>query len=332
MEPLLLSTVTPVYKGAEYLDQLISELTRVRARLEDSAVPLVLAEAIFVDDSSIDGSAKVLKDLAARHKWIKVVSLSRNFGQHSATVAGILYSSGDWVATLDEDLQHRPSQIVSLLARAVEDSRDLVYAHPTSAVHGNVFRDQSSRLYKSFISLLTGNPHIRIFNSFRIIRGSVARAAASVASSETYLDMALCWFTDRIASVPLELKEVRGSQDHSGYNFRSLLRHARRMVISSQIKPLRIGGLIGIFSLILSVATGATLAALKILKPELIEIRGWTSLIVSTFFFGGLLSLLLGIALEFLSDLHLQALGKPNFFVVDRSADEILFQSLRDKA
>ena len=100
MSKVLLSTVTPVYRGERHLAQLVAELAAVRSRLEEADEPLVLAEAIFVDDASVDGSSEVLEDAKSRYPWVRVIHLSKNFGQHPATIAGILHSSGDWVATL----------------------------------------------------------------------------------------------------------------------------------------------------------------------------------------------------------------------------------------
>ena len=331
MERVYLSTVTPVYRGERWLRRLVDEIGEVREALDRDRLPVEIVEAIFVDDASIDGSAGVLAELAAAHAWVKVVPLSRNFGQHPATVAGVLHSSGDWVATLDEDLQHRPRFLVDLLARAASESFDLVYAEPRGAVHGG-FRDATSGVYKAIVSWVAANPRIRRFNSFRMIRGSVARAAASVSSRSTYFDVALCWFTDRVASLPLPLAELRvDEQDRSGYSVRALLHHARLMLVSSEIKPLRLGAAVGVAALGLSVAGGAATLLIKLLYPEVIEVRGWTSLFLTLTFFGGLLSLLTGIALEYLSDLHLQALGRPAFFVVDRGKDALL-RPLLDRA
>jgi glycosyltransferase involved in cell wall biosynthesis len=325
MDRVYLSTVTPVYRGEHYLRRLVDEIREVREALDRDGLPVEIVEAIFVDDASVDGSVNVLAELAEAHAWVKVVSLSRNFGQHPATVAGVLHSSGDWIATLDEDLQHRPRFLVDLLARAASESYDLVYAEPRGAVHGSFLRDATSGSYKAFVSWVAANPQIRRFNSFRMMRGSVARAAASVASRTTYFDIALCWFTDRVTSLPLPLKELRADeQGRSGYGIRALLSHARRMLVSSEIKPLRLGAAMGIGALGLSVLGGALTLVLKLFYPELIEVRGWTSLFLALTFFGGLLSLLTGIALEYLSDLHLQALGRPAFFVVDRSKDALL--------
>lgn len=325
MPKILLSTVTPVYQGAAFLGDLVSELANVRETLRAGDAPLELVEAIFVDDASADGSAEILSVLAAEHPWVRPVTLSRNYGQHPATVAGVLHTSGDWVATLDEDLQHRPRYLLPLLARAVSDSRDVVFAQPEAAVHGGTLRDLSSRTYKRLVGWLVGNQEIRRFNSFRMIRGSVARAAASVSTRDTYFDIALCWFTRRIASLPLPLRELREARSsRSGYGLRSLLGHARRLLVSSQIRPLRLGGAIGLASLALSIVAAASALLVKLIRPQAIDVQGWTSLILTLFFFGGLTSLLTSIALEYLSVLHLQALGRPTFFVVDRSQDREL--------
>jgi glycosyltransferase involved in cell wall biosynthesis len=326
MEKVLLSIVTPVYGGAVYLDDLVAAMDRVRDELEMEGEPLELGEAIFVDDGSTDGSATVLSRLQEQHAWIKIVTLSRNFGQHPATVAGILHSSGDWVATLDEDLQHPPAQLVPLLVHAVETGSDVAYARPVGGVHESAFRNASSRTYKLLVSRLAGNAHVRMFNSFRMMRGSVARAAAAVSTHDTYFDIALCWFTNRVNSLPMELKDPRRDRaGGSGYSLRSLLRHARRMLISSDVKLLRAGFLVGAGALATSLVASLSTLALWFFHPDLFELnRGWLSLFLAILFFGGLTALLVGIVLEYISTLLRLAQGHPTFFVVDRSRDRLL--------
>ena len=326
MDDVLLSTVTPVYRGADWLVELAGELERVRQRLEDESMPLRLLEAIFVDDGSSDGSDRVLAELSARYDWLHVVTLARNFGQHPATSAGILHSSGDWVATLDEDLQHPPSELPRLLVRAVSTSSDIAYAQPTGGVHGSVFRDASSRWIKRIVARLTADGHVVEFNSFRMMRGSVARAAAAVSTHDTYFDVALSWFTNRVTTLSMDLRDPRPSMARgSGYGARSLISHSRRMLMSSNVKALRLGGTIGITALMTSLVAGAGTLGLWILHPELFQaVRGWLSLFLSVLFFGGMTALLAGIAVEYLSTLLRLAQGKPTFFVVDRSKDRLL--------
>jgi glycosyltransferase involved in cell wall biosynthesis len=325
MEKVLLSTVTPVYHGGRYLPELISALDVVRHDLQARQLPVELLEAIFVDDASVDDSATVLRELQRTYPWVRVVQLSRNFGQHGATVAGILHSSGHWVATLDEDLQHHPRHLLPMLLHAVAAGNDVVYGGSYGPIHRTAFRNLSSRFYKASLGWVAGNPFIPHFSSFRMMRGSVVRAACSVSTHDTYFDVVLTWFTGRFDALQLPLLDVRTvSGEQSSYGLSRLLRHARRMLVSSEIRPLRFASAIGALSVVISLFLAAGTLILKILHPEVIQLRGWASLIITIAFFGGLTAFLLGVILEYMSTLILHTLGKPTFFVVDRSIDAVL--------
>ncbi len=330
MDKVSVSIVTPVYQGASYLPELVSELARVRSEWEASGLPLELAEAIFVDDDSIDASRDVLEQCQREHSWVKVRHLSRNFGQHSATAAGIMETTGDWVATIDEDLQHHPQYLIRLLAEAVAHGYDVVYANPEGSVHGSAFRDLSSRAFKKLLARLSGNPYVEWFSSFRMMRGETARAAASVAMHSTYFDVTLCWFTQRIGRCIVPMEDRRNAAGGvSGYDLRSLLDHARRLLISSEIKVLRLATLVGGATLIVSLLAWVVTFGRKLIFHQSIPVKGWTSLILVTLFFGGVGCLLLGIIAEYLSVLVLRAQGRPAFLSVDRSKDRLL-ESLGD--
>jgi glycosyltransferase involved in cell wall biosynthesis len=329
MEKVYLSTVTPVYQGAPFLKKLVEELNIVRTQLADGGAPLQLREAIFVDDSSVDNSAQILSEIASKYSWTRVITLSRNFGQHPATIAGILHTSGDWIATLDEDLQHRPKHLILLLLHGVKEVSDVIYAYPSAPVHQSFLRDKMSLGYKRLLGRLSGNPYVRYFNSFRMIRGSIARAAASVSWHETYFDMAISWFTDRVSVLPVPLRDKRNALGgKSSYSLMGLLQHARRMLNSSRLKPVRLGGLIGLFSLMASVVLAIYTITLRIGDPETIVVRGWASTMMVILFFFGLLSIMIGILLEHLSIVLMNTLGKPTFFVVDRNKDMLLMPML----
>lgn len=320
-----ISTVTPVYAGASFLPQLVAKLATLKSSWETTSAPVRLTESIFVIDSAIDHSEQVLKDLARQYPWVKVLTLSRNFGQHPATMAGISYSSGEWVVTLDEDCQHDPVHIPAMLTYAVEKHLDVVYAKPAEAVHQSLVRDFGSRSYKKLMSRLTNNPFITHFNSFRLMRGVVARAAASVSSHETYYDVAVVWYTNRIDSLTFDLKDKRFIESgKSGYTFRKLVSHARRMLVTSSTKHLRVGALTGLIALALCSGFALWTGIQKVLTPAAIQVQGWTSLFIAILLLGGVTLLLLSIIIEYLTIVLLHSQGKPVFFVIDRDSDDLI--------
>lgn len=326
---ITVSIVVPVFSGEAFLRELTGEVERLRQRWIEAGALLAVGELIFVDDAAVDRSPELLDQIAEEKSWVRVVHLSRNFGTHAATDAGILYSSGDWVVTLDEDLQHPPAAIPAMLRKAAETRCDIVYANPEGEVHERAWRDVSSRSIKRIIKWLTGNPHILNVNSFRLIRGPVARSASSLASHDTYFDIALSWFTQRVEVVRMNLKDRRFiDTGKSGFTFRSLLSHARRLLISSQLKVLRLGALLGFFFVLMSIMGGILLILVKLLAPQSFAPHGWASMMVTIVLLGGLILLLLGILLEYTSSLVLRAHGKPLFFVIDRRSDAALARAL----
>lgn len=324
-----LSIVVPVYSGEKYLANLVAEIAELKNRWERAAIDLLITEAIFVLDAPVDDSAERLASLTQTHPWIRRVDLSRNFGQHSATVAGILYSSGDWVVTLDEDLQHRPLAIEALLKQACSDQADVVYAQPREWVHGGGFRDLLSRLIKKLIAALSGNRFVPSFNSFRLIRGDVARAASGICAQSTYFDVALTWFTQRIATVSMTLSDDRYKHHKgSGYRLATLVHHARRLILTSDFRVLRFTTSLSLLTLTLCVLYAAWVFYRRFLSAHPIAVEGWTSLMIVILAFGSVSVFMLGLIAEFLHMGMLQLQGKPTFFVVKRALDAKLVQAM----
>jgi len=320
-----ISIIVPVYTGEKYLRALVDEIAEVRDTWSSDGTPFVLSEAVFVDDGAIDGSPEILEDIAAQRSWVTVLHMSRNFGQHAATISGILHSSGDWVVTLDEDLQHPPKAIGELLRKAAESGADVVYARGKDDIHESGLRDLSSRTFKKLAGWLTGNPDIRKMNSFRLIRGSIARAASSACIHDTYFDIAVSWFTKRIDDVSMKLKDERFIQTgKSGYRLRSLFSHARRMLVSSNLKVLRAVTFFGFVVFGISVLSSVLLFVARVLSFSEIAVVGWTSTMIAINLYGGISVMLIGLVLEYMSILIQRAHGRPLFFVIDRSSDNEL--------
>ena len=211
--------------------------------------------------------------------------------------------------------------------KAVSSGADVVYGRPSGAVHEARTRDWASSGFKRMMAILTGNANVVHFNSFRLLRGSLARAASSACGHETYFDVALSWFTNRVQFVLLELKDQRFiSSGSTGYSFSRLLSHARRMLMTSRIKAISLLGFIGVLIAALSAIGGTAVLLQKIIVPSSIAVRGWPSLILANLFFGGFITFMIALILEYISILVLSAHGKPLFFVVDRSPDKTLLE------
>jgi len=328
-DAITISIVIPVYSGSPFLSKLVSLIDELRNRWQDLALDLNITEAIFVLDEPVDKSAQSLRKLAVAHSWIRWVELSRNYGQHSATIAGILYSSSDWVITLDEDLQHHPDQIETLLKTACSESADVVYASPSSSVHGGGYRDQLSRFTKFIIGKLSGNQFIQTFNSFRLIRGDIARAASSIGAQYTYFDVTLTWFTERIASAKMDISDDRyKNQKRSGYRFGTLIQHATKLILTSNFRMLRFTTSLSMFSFIFATSYSGWVFYSKFFADNPIEIAGWTSLMIVILAFGSVSVFMLGLIVEFLHTSMLQLQGKPTFFVVNRKSDPKLIEEV----
>jgi len=318
MEQVLISVVCPVYHGEMFLGELIEKLDAERASMSKDYPQIELREVIFVVDDAQDGSRGIIAAQQKERSWIRLIDLSNNFGQHAATIAGILHSSGDWIFTIDEDLQHDPKHFVAMLKNCVSASDDICYASSQHGAHGSFLRDRISVWFKFLMAFLLQDKGIRKFYSYRLIRGSIARAAAAVAGPGTYLDMALLWFTKRSVQYKTEMTDFRYQSDSrsSGYGIWSLVRHAKRLIFSSNLQFLRIGLVVGLGLLVLGLLIWLG-SVLSFIPSISIEFAAMLSL-------GGIITLFLGFLIEISAQLLLHSKGKPTFFAVNRDQDDAL--------
>src|SRR4051794_1480876 len=235
--PHSVSVVIPVYQGESTLPALLAEIAPLTDPFSSPAGHrLRVAEILLVNDNGPDASAAVMRRLAEEYPFVRTVWLSRNFGQHAATLAGMASSGGDWIVTMDEDGQHNPVFIGPMLDVAMSRLADVVYADPTNpAPHGHV-RNLASRTSKRLLRASTHDVNATEFQSYRLVLGEISRSVAAYAGAGVYLDVALAWVARKVATCPVELRGEGGRP--SGYSLRSLSSHFWRMILSSGTRAL----------------------------------------------------------------------------------------------
>jgi polyisoprenyl-phosphate glycosyltransferase len=309
--------VVPVYRGEQVLPALVGELDRYTTpHVSAGGARFRITEVILVHDSGPDLSDVTIRALAERYDYVRPVWLSRNFGQHAATLAGMSSTSADWIVTMDEDGQHDPEAIGSMLDTALTTGSPVVYAEPTNRPPHSFFRNFTSRIAHWAARLMGVGPHHR-FHSFRLVLGEIGRGLAAYCGESVYLDVALTWVVDRTAACPVAMREERGGR--SGYSTRRLASHFWRMVLTSGTRPLRVVALFGAL-----LGLGAIVLIGLVLWARLnnqVPVQGWTSVMVILLATSGGVLFSLGILAEYLAIASKSAMGKPLYLVVSDPAE-----------
>ena len=177
-----ISIVIPVYNSQECLETLHNRLTKMLVGEN------VSYEIIFVNDCSKDNSWSLLKKIAKLDDKVTAINLMNNFGQHNAIMCGLNYSSGQYVVTMDDDLQHPPEEIPKLLDKIREKGHLLVYGQYKQKQHG-WFRDLCSKYVNKLLSKITGSGYT--VTSFRIIKKEVVEEIKQFNQFNVMMDVLL---------------------------------------------------------------------------------------------------------------------------------------------
>ena len=157
MRPECISIVIPVYQGERSIKGLVDEISAYFQPFRTEAgIDAVVSEVILVHDCGPDRSDMAISEQALNYQQVRPVWLTRNFGQHAATLAGMSAATGDWIVTMDEDGQHHPGDIGRLLDCAFQDDLQVVYARPGNNRPHGFLRNFSSELSKRIGRLVIG--------------------------------------------------------------------------------------------------------------------------------------------------------------------------------
>ncbi len=304
-QPARLSVVVPVYMGKLFLNELYE-------RVKQSLSPLGQDfELILVNDASPDQCWGDIAELCARDTRVKGVNLSRNFGQHYAITAGLSYATGEWVVVMDCDLQDRPEDIPLLFAKTSE-GYDSVFAQRVERQDSWLKRMQSRAFYAVFGYLTDTQMDCTIAN-FGIYNRKVIDAILSMKDRVRFFPTMVQWvgFRKAFCSVTHEERKVGGSS----YTLGKLMKLAGENMIAFSDKPLRLCIRIGFGIAALSFLVAAVCFVARLLS--LITVSGFTSLMISVWFIGGILLMSLGLVGVYIGKTFDQVKERPTFIVAE---------------
>lgn len=309
---LVLSIVVPVYNSAKTLGSLLERLTKVMASISQSY------EIILIDDGSPDESWTVIQSLREAYgEHLVAVQLMRNYGQHNALMCGLGMARGEYVVTMDDDLQNPPEEIPKLLTHIKQHGLDLVYGCPSEREHA-AWRNIGSTLVMHFYRTVFRNPVTP--TPFRIMRHQLAKSVMFYDLNFTYLDGLLAWCTSRIAGV--QVAHHPRAHGSSGYSMRKLLVLSLNLYTNFSLIPLQIVSGLGFVTALSGFTVG--LYYLFQFFASNIEVPGFASTIIAILILGGAQLLALGVIGEYLGRLHLNVNRKPQYVIrhLDRWATQ----------
>lgn len=266
-------------------------------------------EFVLVNDGSTDGTFAQIQALCAEDPKVKGVDFSRNFGQHSALMAALHYVTGDYVLSMDDDLQTHPSQFGKLLDTIRNGGYDVVYGwYPQK--HHNWFRNLGSHFEGWTMQVLTGRPKGLHTSSFWVAKAFVCHHAIEYMGPYPHMSGLLMRITKNVGNV--ELQHFDREVGQSGYNLKSLIRLWSTSTNFS-VLPLR-------FSLVCGALFGAAglISALVVIVRKLMDptvMTGWSSLMVVILLAAGINLICLGLVGEYVGRMFMIANKQPQYVV-----------------
>ena len=302
----LLSIVVPVFNGAETIKELVDAVTRQ---------PFGMAvEIVLVNDASTDRSQRVCEDLARTCSVpLTLITHSRNFGEHNAVMTGLRQAKGDYVVTLDDDLQHPPGEIFKLLDTLQLKDLDVVYASFLAKQHA-IWRNLGSKSANLIAEWLTDKPRGLYMSTFRCMNRFLVSEILKYSGPYPFVDGLIFQITDRIAAV--QVVHLPNKTGRTNYTLNRLVRLWLTIFINFSTRPLQLSISLG---LIIAIIGG--LGAIYVVADYFIEPThaiGWSSIVVLMLVFTGTQLIILGLMGEYVGRMFIHVGGRPQAIVRSR--------------
>lgn len=298
-----ISIVVPACNEEGNIPVLVEALENVLSKLDYDY------QLIFVDDGSTDGTLALLKAISTTKPHIRYIGLSRNFGHQNALKAGLDLAGGDAVIMMDGDMQH-PPELIPIMLEQWEAGNDIVYTIRKDHQDMPMMKRKTSNMFYNLINNLSDIELEQGTADFRLMDRRVVNVFREFKETDLFLRGLVKWMGFQQSGIEYEPAErLKGK---SKYTMKKMIRFALQGITSFSTKPLYIATYLGMcFSLI------SLLYVPYIIYSYYFghAISGWTSIIATIAFFGGLQLMILGIIGMYLGKLFQQSKQRPHYIV-----------------
>ncbi len=301
-----ISFVIPCYRSENTIRAVVGEIIdTVTPRGDDY-------EIIMVSDSSPDGVYSVIGEMCAENPKLKGVEFAKNFGQHSALMAGYGFCTGDVTVSVDDDGQIPVDEVYKLIDKLGE-GYDVVYGTYSSKKH-SPFRNFGSRVNDKMAEALVGKPKNIKVTSFFAARAFVIREIVKYDKAYPYVLGLILRTTQRIANVPVNHRARTDGE--SGYTFKKLIALWMNGFTAFSVKPLRIATVIGCLCAVLGFGYGVYIIINRLfINPDVPA--GYSSIMAALLFISGVIMVLLGLIGEYIGRIYISLNNSPQYVIRD---------------
>lgn len=299
-----ISVVIPCYRSQDTIELVVNEVKDTI-----SAQNQFDYEIILVNDASPDNVLDVLQKLSKEDYKIKVVNLSKNFGQHPAIMSGFNYVTGDLIMCLDDDGQ-TPADEMFKLIEELDKGYDIVYANYEVKEH-NSFRNFGTLLNNLMAELLLNKPKNVNMTSYFVTRRFIINEVIKYQNSFPYIGGLLFRASNKISKV--KVKHRKRLIGNSGYSLKALMTLWLNGFTAFSVKPLRISSFIGFLLAIIGFLYGLVVIYNRLTNPNIP--LGYSSLISAILFIGGMIMIMLGLIGEYIGRIYISINKSPQYVV-----------------
>jgi len=311
MKRAYVSVVVPVYNSEKSIEELCHRIDFTFRGIDHDY------EIILVDDGSWDNSWSVMRSVRLGNKKVKIIRLGRNFGQHNALMCGLHHVSGDFIVTMDDDLQHPPEEIPKLIEAIENSDNDAVFGTYIKKQH-SLLKNMGSYVYRWLTAAILKNGSGRKKSSFMIFRRILLPFITCDKTPNPLLGMMISSVTKKTSWLHIEHR--KRNYGRTTYSMRKLIKQFLHGVLYYSNFPLRVTSVLGLSCVVLSFILICYYLA-QYLRGA-IGVPGWTTIVLMILFFSGIILFSLGVIGEYLIRILQETRGTPQFVIMEKEIDE----------